>query len=295
MGAVELPVVVGVDGSDQSLPALDWAADAAARHGVPLRIVHASLWGEYEGTESSAGTTRFAEPVPAGRILALAERRVRARRPDLAISTETVAEDPAIALTREGRNASAVVTGSRGRGVLSGLLLGSVSLAVAARADCPVIVVRGAEHRREGTGGRVVLGAGDETDGTAAAWFAFREAEARGAELLAVRAWRAPAHAPRPHPLLAGEPALAHEESASFTLEELLREPQDLHPGVTVTRRTAEGPARKVLLDASRSADLTVVGARRREGHHLGLQLGLVSHAVLHHAECPVAVVPQRT
>lgn len=58
-------------------------------------------------------------------------------------------------------------------------------------------------------------------------------------------------------------------------------------------RRIVEGPARKVLLDASADADLLVVGAQRRHGH-FGLQLGGVAHAVLHHAACPVAVVPQR-
>jgi nucleotide-binding universal stress UspA family protein len=60
-----------------------------------------------------------------------------------------------------------------------------------------------------------------------------------------------------------------------------------------VDKRTAEGSARKVLLEASHGADLLVVGARRRPGH-FGLQLGLVAHTVLHHAACPVAVVPQR-
>lgn len=60
-----------------------------------------------------------------------------------------------------------------------------------------------------------------------------------------------------------------------------------------VHRRTAEGPARKVLLDASATTDLLVVGVRRQSGHP-GLQLGRVAHTVLHHAACPVAVVPQR-
>ncbi|MGV9237311.1 universal stress protein, partial [Streptomyces nigra] len=39
-----LPLVVGVDGSDPSLVAVDWAADEAVRHGLTLRLVHASLW-----------------------------------------------------------------------------------------------------------------------------------------------------------------------------------------------------------------------------------------------------------
>ncbi|MDQ0757815.1 nucleotide-binding universal stress UspA family protein [Streptomyces canus] len=60
-----------------------------------------------------------------------------------------------------GHNAHALVTGSRGRGELTGLLLGSVSLAVAARAHCPLIVVRGDRAGLAGTHERILLGAGD--------------------------------------------------------------------------------------------------------------------------------------
>lgn len=67
---------------------------------------------------------------------------------------------------------------------------------------------------------------------------------------------------------------------------------RDAPEDVAVRRRTVEGHARKVLLDASHEADLLVVGARRREGH-LGLQLGRVAHTALHHSACPVAVVPE--
>ena len=56
---------------------------------------------------------------------------------------------------------------------------------------------------------------------------------------------------------------------------------------------TPEGPAAKVLVDRSAAADLVIVGARRRTSA-FGFQLGRVSHALLHHAQCPVAVVPQR-
>lgn len=51
-------------------------------------------------------------------------------------------------------------------------------------------------------------------------------------------------------------------------------------------------PARRALPDAASQADLLVVGAHRRHGHPC-LQLGLINHALLHHAPCPVAVVPQ--
>jgi nucleotide-binding universal stress UspA family protein len=74
---------------------------------------------------------------------------------------------------------------------------------------------------------------------------------------------------------------------------EVLAHLADAPEGVELHRRTAEGPARKVLLDASADAGLLVVGAQWRHGH-FGLQIGRVAHAVLHHSACPVAVVPQR-
>jgi nucleotide-binding universal stress UspA family protein len=63
---------------------------------------------------------------------------------------------------------------------------------------------------------------------------------------------------------------------------------------VDLRRRTEEGTARRVLLDASADADLLVVGAHHRDGR-FGLQLGRVAHSVLHHSACPVAVVPHQT
>jgi nucleotide-binding universal stress UspA family protein len=65
------------------------------------------------------------------------------------------------------------------------------------------------------------------------------------------------------------------------------------HPDVKVRPATVEGTARKVLLQRSAAADLVIVGARRWHGH-FGLQLGRVGHTLLHHADCPVAIVPQR-
>ncbi len=90
------------------------------------------------------------------------------------------------------------------------------------------------------------------------------------------------------HPLIVGELAHLSEQQAVEALEEALR---DVPEGLEVQRRTVEAHARDALLAASREADLLVVGARRRHCHS-GLQLGRVTHGVLHHAACPVAVVP---
>lgn len=290
---MELPLVVGVDGSDSSLEAVDWAVDEAVRHGLPLRVVHASLWERYEGVRPSFGTGRPSEAIMAEHIVASCAERARLRGPELKVSSEVLPEDAVSVLLHAGHESFALVMGSRGRGTLAGMLLGSVSLAVAARAVCPVIVVRGGKRNRQSSFGRVVVGVGDSTESPAAVRFAFREAEVRGCTLNAVRAWRRPAHEHVDHPLMADDAAPVHEERASTLLTDALRDSVREHPQVDVHRQAVEGSAHTVLLNASADADLIVVGALRRHGH-FGLQLGRVAHALLHHAECPVAVVPQR-
>ncbi|MFF9815331.1 universal stress protein [Streptomyces sp. NPDC014006] len=298
---MELPLVVGVDGSDSSLQAVDWAADEAARHGLPLRLVHASLWERYEGGRPSFTTNRPSEEIMAEHIAASCAERAQLRHPELKVSSEVLPDDPVSVLLHAGSESFALVTGSRGRGELTGTLLGSVSLTVAARAVCPVIVVRGGERNQQSSFGRLVLGVGDSTDGSAAVRFAFHEAQVRGSAVDAVRAWRYPAHEHAGEPLTDSLPGDAqrevaprvHEERASTLLTDALRDAARNHPDVEVRRRAVEGPAHKVLLDAAADADLVIVGALRRHGH-FGLQLGRVAHALLHHAECPVAVVPQR-
>ncbi|MFE3169962.1 universal stress protein, partial [Streptomyces sp. NPDC059224] len=284
-----------------SLRAVDWAADEAALRGAPLRLVYASLWERYEGESLAEDlVTKPSDRLTPEDVVDIGARRAHHRQPGLKVTTDVVPEEPEYALVRESREAAAVVLGSRGRSGFVEMLLGSVGLAVAARALCPVIVLRGSHDNqvRAGSGGRIVIGVG----GKEVVGFALREAGLRGAEVDAVRAWRAPAHESTDHlppdfargnPQLSGKPARPHEREALDTLEEALRDVPEQQQA-RVHRRTVEGPARQVLLAASYTADLLVVGARRDTGH-LGLQLGRVAHGLLHHAACPVAVVPERT
>ncbi|MFM9457271.1 universal stress protein [Streptomyces europaeiscabiei] len=290
--AMDLPIVVGVDGSEPGLRAVDWAADEAALRGAPLRLVYASLWERYEGARLAEDLGEPSERVRAEDIVDSAARRAHLRRPDVKITTDVLPEEPEYTLLRESRNASLLVTGTRGRSALTEALLGSVSLTVAAHAHCPMIVVRGSHDNRAlpVTHGRVVVGVGERPTPSAAVRFAFEEAGRRGAEVEAVRAWRCPAHETTDHPLLAGEPARLHEEQAVEALESAL---QDAPADVRLHRRTAEGHARNALVDASRDADLLIIGAKRRQ-RHFGLQLGRVTHGVLHHSACPVVIVPEQ-
>ncbi|MFE1934468.1 universal stress protein [Streptomyces sp. NPDC059474] len=318
MGTVELPVVVGVDGSHAASDALDWAAELAGRRGLPLRVVHASLWERYEGYVAGTAADRPAERLHSEAVLATAAERAGRRVPALKVMTDLAADDAVTALLRAGQSAEALVVGSRGRGEFASLLLGSVGLGIAARAQCPVVVVRGRPENMHGGMNRVVVGIAErERPGerepappSAAVAFALREARLRGGELEAVHAWRCAG--PEDH--RARENHGAHDdhrarenhgghEGRGASREDHARRAAELLdetlggataaglPPVPVAHRPVEGSARKALLDASAHADLLVVGARRRQGH-FGMQLGLVNHAVLHHAKCPVAVVP---
>ncbi|MER6410132.1 universal stress protein [Streptomyces humidus] len=268
-----LPLMVGIDGSEASLEAVDWAAAESLRHGVPLHLVHAAV----------------PEHAASG-LVAVASARARRSAPAARLSDEVVHEEAAAALVAKGRNAFALVLGSRGLGDLAGLLLGSVSLAVAAHADCPVIVVRGGAEHRQGRFGSVVVGVEEGEGSDTALLFAFREAQVRRCRLVAVHAWSVPVGNPGP-PGLSGYALQAGRRPPAQVLADKLAGPAERYRDVAVSSEVVEGSARRALLHEASRADVIVVGARRRHGH-VGLQLGLVNHTVLHHAPCPVVVVP---
>ncbi|MBZ9644858.1 universal stress protein [Streptomyces sp. PSKA30] len=255
---MELPLVVGVDGSERSLRAVDWAVDEAARFALPLRLVYASLWERYEGVDLGGSPGRAPERGTSEHIVKAAAERAHARDPSVGVATDVLPEDPERALLREAHNAAALV-------------MGHASLA--------------------GKYNRVVLGIGDIEHGTTPIRFAFREAQTRRSVLDAVRTWRCPAHEDTDPPLPAGTLARHHEDQAARLLDEAMREPEREYADVEVRRILVEGPAKEALLHRAAHADLLVIGAWRRG--HIGLQLGQVNHALLHTADCPVAVVPQ--
>ncbi|MFF0745437.1 universal stress protein [Streptomyces sp. NPDC004111] len=286
-------LLVGVDGSEPSLAALDWAVDEAAVRGAPLCVVHACRWERYASLEPSFDVSRSALQVYADNVAATAVERAVRRRPGVRVTSTVPTDDPVQALVRLGEEADVVVTGSRGHGELAELLLGSVSLAVAARAVTPVVVVRGgAGPEREMPSARTVaVGMDTPEDAAPVLEFAFREALLHRAAVLLVHAWRCPAHEVPEYPRTAPD---GHRQRADEDVTAALKAAVTARPefaDVTVRREVVEGPARSVLLGAARTADLLVIGARRRKGH-LGMQLGPVNHGVLHHAACPVAVVP---
>ncbi|MBM9506392.1 universal stress protein [Actinacidiphila acididurans] len=287
------PFIVGVDGSEPSLQALDWAVAEAARQDAPVRIVHAAAFDSYIQMAIPPGTTPTSHRALAEKIVTTASERAARIGPGVATSADIVPDEPVGVLVGLAPEAYAVVVGNRGQGEIASMLLGSTSLTVVGRAPCPVVVVRGADPNIDGDFGRVCLGVGSHGESSAVVRFAFEAAQGREAELHALHAWqhRTAEQADRPETPQGTDPDAA---AAAQLLDDALGQVRKDYPKVTVRTSTPEGRARTPLLEASKSSDLLVVGAHQRTGLP-GLQLGRVNHALLHQAACPVAVVPQTT
>ena len=145
-------IVVGVDGSDGSDEAVDWAADLAARSRRALTVLHTEAppvpWNAvgYTGDLSAAPTLRESVLAAGGRITDAASERARTRHPDLELGAVTGTVDPRRGLVEASHRAHLIVLGSRGRGPLASVLLGSVSREVSRSAACPVVVIRPGSH-----------------------------------------------------------------------------------------------------------------------------------------------------
>jgi nucleotide-binding universal stress UspA family protein len=139
-------VIVGVDGSAHARAALEWAARYAEATGARVRAVIA--W-EYPVAFGYPPTPDLNVDFAADATVALEEavNEVGKEHPDVAIDTRVVHGYPARVLPELARDADLLVVGSHGRGVFTGLLLGSVSHACAHHAPCPVVVVRGEPAR----------------------------------------------------------------------------------------------------------------------------------------------------
>ncbi|HSL59888.1 MAG TPA: universal stress protein [Acidimicrobiales bacterium] len=135
------PIVVGVDGSEESRRALAWALDAARRRGVAVRAVHTwhyPTWLLGGGTDAAPGAPEEMEAAARG---ALDRALADADTTGVEVDAIVVQADPAVVLVDEAAGAAMVVIGRRGMGGVRRLLLGSVSSVVLHDAPCPVVVL----------------------------------------------------------------------------------------------------------------------------------------------------------
>jgi len=275
-------IVVGVDGSESATRALDWAAAEARRARAELTIVGAwSYGGHLASVPAPADAAR--------RVVREALARVAERYPEVTVRDAVSEGTPSYVLIDAAHDADLLVVGSRGLGGFRGLLLGSVSQHCLNHAACTVVVVRSPVPATplgaEASSRRIVVG----VDGSPGAGWALRwsvgEARRTGAVLDVIAS-----------SVFAGLTgyAVSIETDVLGAARQIARDAQvqvgSQAEDVTVLTSVSGDPPAVALVDASRDADLVVVGAK---GHHglRGLLLGSVSLYVARNAYCPVAVV----
>jgi nucleotide-binding universal stress UspA family protein len=282
-------IVVGVDGSPSSDQALSWAIEQAALEQRPLTVVNSveppalpGVGGMY--LTSGIDYPRLIEDSrAAGRaLLTAASARAVALHPDLDVYQVLDQADPRNTLHALGETASMIVLGSRGRGPVASLLLGSVSVSVSKHATCPVVVHRPSPTDTPKHG--VLVGVDGTADSLPAIDLAYRLASWRALPLTVLHCYweAAPLHSGQVEPDNSSEQALVAESLAGM---------QEKFPEVEVQVRLVRGFADQHLVKASTDCDLLVIG------HHPiaalnDLVYGSVAPTVVEHAHCPVAVVP---
>ncbi|WP_163507199.1 universal stress protein [Fodinicola acaciae] len=290
------PVVVGYDGSAEALKAVTWAAHESADRHLPMRIVHGSPRPVFTSTPEAAAYEWDDETIDRAcqQLLDKAVEHVRSIEPNVRVHSSLIHLRPAHALLTAAKSASMVVVGSSGHGAVASALLGSTAAPVAAHSPCPVIVVH--DHELNGSE-PVVVGLDPypaepgRTCFDDVLEFAFEAASRRRVPLVAIRVWSDTAADVAPGMVL---PQFidwdAVEEDERITTSELLAGWREKFPDVEVRPTLVRGRAVGTLLNASKDAQLLVVGSRGRGGF-ASLLLGSVSRAMVHRASCPVAVI----
>ncbi len=280
--------LVGVDGSDASTAAVKWAAKAAAAEDVELKLV-----GVYDiSTSNYAPGLIIPQDVvdaikqDAADAVHAAAEVAKEVAPGVTVHTTLVEGDAARALLELGKDAGAIVLGTRGLGTVKGLFLGSVSVSVAAHFHGRVVIVSG-----EGGDGPVVVGIDESEVSDAAVAEAYRQASLHKAKLLAVHTWTPlDVDALHGYGIEPEEIERMSQEALEAVSERMAGYSAD-YPDVVVERVVIpEEPAKAVLDAAGENAQMIVVGSRGRGGFK-GLLLGSTSQKILHQAHCPVMVV----
>ncbi|WP_327186715.1 universal stress protein [Streptomyces sp. NBC_01334] len=308
-------ITVGLDGSQESRAAAEWAAREARLRDLPLKIVHvrepvpepmaqAPLLGAETQQHWTERSELGAPPAEGrGRLPREAAEGVRLRHPGVEVRTEQVSGHPGEALAEAAKSAELLVLGSRGLGGIGGFLVGSVGLSVIAHTDRPVVLVRALEvaadeHQADPAGvpsaatpfRPVVLGLDVEHPDETLIEFAFDAAGRRATSLRVVHGWNPPPYYAYGTPV---DPTL-HEALAlrdAESLAEVVAPWRKKFPDVEVVEESRYGSPAVHVVDAAREASLVVVGRRIRRSP-FGAHIGHVTYAVLHHSTAPVAVVP---
>ncbi|MCK7622214.1 universal stress protein [Streptomyces sp. RS10V-4] len=277
-------VVAGVSRSPTARSAVEWAADAAARRGRELCLVHAQEW-----PAGAAPKERRDEPGQiwashyraAGRTLLQEHADAAAERvPGLRVTTRLGDGHPTAVLREAAEDAALLVIGSRQvSGPLEAVTFTTVGRSLAGHPPCPVVLVPGDAARCDPLG-PVVVGVDGSAASVPAVAFAFEEAALARADLVAVQV-RRPRHGDWPEDL----------QESLIDVSQALAGWGERYPQVLVRQEVVVGPPPARLAEAAATGRCLVVGSRGLGGFR-GLVLGSTSRTLAHFAPGPLAIVP---
>ncbi|HZK04457.1 MAG TPA: universal stress protein [Actinomycetaceae bacterium] len=292
-------ILVGVDGSDAGMRAVEWAAAEARTCGWGLHLVCAYSLPSFAASTMDGGFAVIDE----SRVRASAEEvldAAEARLGDgLTVKRSVETGDPTTVLAELSRNASLVVIGKRKGGGLADRILGAVSSALPPHAHCPTVVVPfSSEEESHVPVKRIVAGMDGSDSARIALVRAIEEAVRWGAALTVVSgvplatggaalSWGL---APMDPDQLVDDVQRGLDEIVDTTLADVGEEALRLR----VQRHALGGSGAALMVEFSTAVDLVVVGTRGRGGF-AGLLLGSTSQTVIQHSSCPVLVVPTET
>ncbi|GAB3244359.1 universal stress protein [Nocardioides dilutus] len=266
-------VVVAADGSDHADRAVRWAADQASLEHRRLAVV---------STGDKAGTL-VDDAVAAARLV----------HPDLSVGGSAVPGDPRQVLIDASAHAHMLVVGSRGRGPVRSMLLGSVSATVSAQAACPVVVCRPANAGDTQAG--VVVGADGTPESLPVIEFAYRQASLRHLPLTVLHSfWDAAAAVAQYHEARGEKADWPELEDLRASLSESVAGLAEEYPDVPVTLTLRHGFADEALSPRHGGWAMIVVGRHPMTSLER-LLTGSIATSVIERAHATVAVVPQES
>lgn len=300
-------ILVGVDGSNASLNALKWAAELAVKVGGSLNLVCAYTYPAFAAASLDGGFAAIDDlAIAQGAKAVLSNATELLNGYDLDITTQVVTGDAAGALVDLSTDYDLAVVGTRGRGGFTERLLGTVSSALPAHAHCPTIVIPFHEQPKSATDPsdrsatysanlkRIVVGFDGSKASLGALEYAGKIAAIWGSELHVLHA----ANLGLATGAFVWVPTALDRQETLRELEKELDETLAVYEnagGYPISRKLVlEGSGAELLKDLSQAADLIVVGSRGRGGFK-GLLLGSTSQAILHHSQCPVLVLNNKT
>ncbi|NKY31631.1 universal stress protein [Nocardia speluncae] len=291
-------IVVGVDGSETSLAAAEWAAAFASKLALPLHLVHSSP-APGPMPEIAMTPDELAERFRAYRseLLTATENAVRRWAPGIETASIADSEPPAVGLLKAARGAAMIVIGATGAGAVERWILGSTALRVVDRAQCPVAVWRG-DPAQPSPGDRpIVVGCDGSPLSAGATELAFAWAQLFSVPVVPVRTWTDSAAVGDSVPTaiqVFGPTAMTVDwetiaRAEAGVLSTIVAPYRDKFPGVTVEERSRRGSAVRELLRALDEGQMLIVG-RKGGGRLRGALLGSTTQNLLHRARGPLVV-----